>query len=409
MSNGKYIDKETLKYLIENNIIDLQQIRVMVEMKKNRELLDQHPYAIYEGKNGKYYTYLPDKERGRIRRQRNTKQEIEQVIIEYQRQKIDNPTIQEVFEEWNNYRVEIQDISQATHLRNTQIFNRHYGEIRNRKIKSITPEELEEFLERQIPKYNLTAKGFNNLKTVTRGFFKRAKKKKLIDFNIEYVFSELDFSDRKFKRIVKEDYEEVFDEAETDLVMEYLCQNLDLRNLGILLMFVTGIRVGELVALKHTDFEENCLKIRRTEIRYQKEKGKNIYEVRESPKTDAGVRSVAIPPDFAWIPKRLRMINPFGEYIFMENGKRFTTNIIRRRLSRICKTLNIYPKSPHKIRKTYGTILLDSGMDIRFITDQMGHSDILCTEVHYHRNRKTAEKKVEMLGGIKEFQIRAVK
>ena len=38
--------------------------------------------------------------------------------------------------------------------------------------------------------------------------------------------------------------------------MEYLEDNLDIRNLGILLMFLTGIRVGELVTLKHEDFTE---------------------------------------------------------------------------------------------------------------------------------------------------------
>ena len=39
------------------------------------------------------------------------------------------------------------------------------------------------------------------------------------------------------------------------LVMEYLKANPDMINLGILLMFVTGARVGEIVTLKHEDFQ----------------------------------------------------------------------------------------------------------------------------------------------------------
>lgn len=43
-------------------------------------------------------------------------------------------------------------------------------------MKDTEPGEFEGFLEGQIPIHNLTAKAFSNLKTVTRGFLKRAKK-----------------------------------------------------------------------------------------------------------------------------------------------------------------------------------------------------------------------------------------
>ena len=187
--------------------------------------------------------------------------------------------------------------------------------------------------------------------------------------------------------------------------MDYLFHNLDLRNLGILLMFVTGIRVGELVGLKHEDFDGNTIKIRRTATRYyDKTVQKYIYDIKDFPKTDAGVRSVLVPPDYAWLMQKIRLQNPFSDYIFTENGKQFTTNVFRTRLRSICKKLNIAHKSPHKIRKTYGTILLDNNIDEKFITGQMGHTNILCTEQHYHRNRKTVDKKLELLGTIPEFQ-----
>ena len=63
----------------------------------------------------------------------------------------------------------------ATHLRNKQIFYRHYNEFGNRKIKSVCEEEYGEFLEEQIAEKELTAKSFSNLKTITRGMLKRAK------------------------------------------------------------------------------------------------------------------------------------------------------------------------------------------------------------------------------------------
>lgn len=74
------------------------------------------------------------------------------------------------------------------------------------------------------------------------------------------------------------------------------------------------------------------------------------------------------------------------------------------RLRRICDKLHIYRKSPHKIRKTYGSILLDNRIDSRLIIGQMDHPNILCTEQHYHRNGRTVERKQEILSNIPEVQ-----
>ena len=86
-----------------------------------------------------------------------------------------------------------------------------------------------------------------------------------------------------------------------------------------------------------------------------------------------------------------------------KNGKRMTTNCFRRRLERVCKQVGVYKKSPHKIRKTYGSILLDNNVDKNLVIQQMGHTDITVTENHYHRNRKSIERKVEILSAIPEF------
>lgn len=88
-----------------------------------------------------------------------------------------------------------------------------------------------------------------------------------------------------------------------------------------------------------------------------------------------------------------------------EDHTRYDTQSVRRRLNRICGKLGIKPKSPHKIRKTYGSILLDNGIDRRTILDQMGHSSIGVTERNYHRNRKTIEEKADKISKISDFGV----
>ena len=62
-----------LKYLIDSGIIDIPNIQSIIEMKKRQELINNHPYKIWEGSNGKWYTYLPDEMKGRILKKKEYK------------------------------------------------------------------------------------------------------------------------------------------------------------------------------------------------------------------------------------------------------------------------------------------------------------------------------------------------
>lgn len=392
-----------LNFALESGMINLDTIQMQIEMNERKKYLEMHPFSIWEDKQGTWHTYLPDEKKGRIHKKRKTEKEIQSIVVDYWKGETENPTINDVFNEWNDRRLELQKISAATHQRNRQYYERHYDKFGKKKIRNVEAEDIIDFLEEQIPRFNLTAKAFSNIKGITKGFLKRAKKRKLIDWNIEEALYDLDVSEIDFKKRIKEDYEEVFDETEMSIIINYLVNNLDSQNIGILLMFVTGIRVGELVALKHEVFEENYFKIRRTETNY-KINGETVYEIKEFPKSEAGVRDVVIPQNYMWLYSKIKLLNPFGEYVFVNSrGERMTTNCFRARLRRICDKLGIYKKSPHKIRKTYGTILLDNNVDERFVLGQMGHSNVKVTENHYHRNRKSIAKKVEVVSRIPDF------
>lgn len=83
-------------------------------MNKREDLLKKHPYKIYQGKDGKWYTYLPDNETGRKMVKRNSKEDIEEKIISYWKKETENPTLKELFEKWINLKLEYQDICKGT-------------------------------------------------------------------------------------------------------------------------------------------------------------------------------------------------------------------------------------------------------------------------------------------------------
>ena len=91
------------------------------------------------------------------------------------------------------------------------------------------------------------------------------------------------------------------------------------------------------------------------------------------------------------------MINPFGEYLFMNNGKRIRSNTINKRLHIVCDELGISFRSTHKIRKTYGTTLLDGDVDESLIAEQMGHEDIATTKQYYYYSNKSKKNKLKQI------------
>ena len=171
---------------------------------------------------------------------------------------------------------------------------------------------------------------------------------------------DLELPRNMFKPRIVDREKEVFMEDEIPVIIKYLKENPDIYNLGILLVFETGMRVGELAALSPNDIGDCEIKIRRTEVKYRTENGKWIATVKEHPKTSAGCRDLIISSSASKTAQAAMKLNPNGTYLFEHNGKRIRGNTFNKRLSTICEKLDIPHRTMHKIRKTYGTILLDS-------------------------------------------------
>ena len=77
------ISKEKLlNYILKNDIINMDFVQKEIEMNERLKYLEMHKFKIWEGTDKKFHTYLPDKEKGRIPKKRNTLQEIEDLIIQ---------------------------------------------------------------------------------------------------------------------------------------------------------------------------------------------------------------------------------------------------------------------------------------------------------------------------------------
>lgn len=72
-------------------------------------------------------------------------------------------------------------------------------------------------------------------------------------------------------------------------------------------------------------------------MKYQK----NVFEVRESPKTEAGNRDIIIHAEAQKTLKMIRKMNPFGEYMFMRDGERIKEKAFSVKITKICRYVGI--------------------------------------------------------------------
>ena len=112
--------------------------------------------------------------------------------------------------------------------------------------------------------------------------------------SISTFLGDLDLSKKSFKKPLKG--LQVFSEDELPLIVDWL-KPPSVENLGVVLVFQTGIREAELSAIKFSDYCRNKLHVHSQEIKYKSpETGNLIHEFVEYTKTDAGDRYIYLSP-----------------------------------------------------------------------------------------------------------------
>lgn len=395
-----------MKYAIDNGMIDLSYVQEQVEMNKRKELLSKHIYKIWESKDGKWYTYLPDEESGRILKKRSNLKSIEDLVVAFYKTQEENPTFKETFHQWIDEKLQYSEICAGTYGRYKNDYIRFCSgkDIENIRMNSLTEDDLYSFIKSTIADQHLTAKAYSGLRTIIKGMLKYGKRKHYTNISADTFFHDLDIGKNTFRKRIRNKEKEVFLDSEVQMITHYISENPTIRNLGILLAFQTGMRVGELSALKRSDinFSTMTIHVQRTEVTYKdKQTDKCVTTVREYPKNENADRYIIITEKAIVTVKKILNINGFSEYLFEEKGKRIRENAFNRKLYRICEAINIPPRSMHKIRKTYGTILIDSYTDESLIIEQMGHKDIKTTKQYYYFcNRDSEEKRRQIAKAI---------
>lgn len=282
-------------------------------------------------------------------------------------------------------------------------------------IEEVSATDVTKFLKKVLNENEITRKAFSNLKTVLNGIFSFAMSEKNLEcISMSYTLKDFKVSDKKFKKNIKKDEDQVYTEQEVDIMADYIINNYQsTRELGVLLALLTGLRAGELASLKVTDQEKDMLYIQRTEIKYKDENEKTVYTVRPFPKSECSMNGISLSDSAIKVLTLIRKLNMKNginsEYLFYEEEYgRLKSYFFTKTLKRICNATNMRYRSMHKLRKTYASYLLANGVEEKIAQAQLRHKDSTTTHKYYEFSIRSREYKKEVLNKNDMLQKRNI-
>ena len=187
----------------------------------------------------------------------------------------------------------------------------------------------------------------------------------------------------------------VLTKREQNKITNYVLENINSRNIGLLISLYSGIRIGELCALRweDVDFKKNCLTINKTIQRvYIKDKDKNISKVIiTTPKTKNANREIPINKDFLEILKKVKSDKKY--YILTGNEKYIEPRTYRKYFNKILDELRIKHFNFHSLRHTFATNCISLGVDYKTVSELLGHANVNITLNLYVHPRYSQKKK----------------
>ena len=241
---------------------------------------------------------------------------------------------------------------------------------KNKDINKINENNIREYLKYLNKENNDTRTISHNISTL-RSFYKFLLIEKILKNNpMEYI--ELPKTKKTLPKTLSiEEIDKLLDINLTD--------SFSYRNKAMLeLMYSSGLRVSELINVSIHDIDtSNCI------IRIM---GKGSKE-RIVPLGDYAIRYIEL---YLKEHREKLIKRELNDYLFLNNhGKKMTRQGFFKILKGIAREKNIKTEfSPHTLRHSFATHLLNGGADLRSIQEMLGHSDISTTQIYTHVSKE---------------------
>ena len=261
--------------------------------------------------------------------------------------------------------------------------------ITQKPLVELTGKDFIDLFRKWTRKRELTAKMFNNLKSICNGIYSYAiSELEIVQYN---PIKGIDMRQFPMKTPANND-DNVFTADDRKALLQHLSNDDDMYALAICFDFQVTLRFAELSGLRKEDYKDGKIRIctqhlldvdMNDDLTFSANRFFNADHVKGN--TEHGFRTIPLNDTAKSIIERAIELNPDGEYIFMFEDKQLSISTFNARLRRYCRELGIEYHSSHKIRFCVASILYQNGMPLTELIRMLGHSTTQMT-LHYLRN-----------------------